>query len=184
MFADLGVEAVSTRQIGAAIGSLNTNVVAYHFGGKAELIEAVFHYRLPGIDRRRGELLGELQALTIPRLVTAFAIPLFEQVDATGHHTFARFLGGLERSGMSAARGEVSQDYPHSQRLTELLVAQLPPETIGEGYLRMRLMVSLFATVLHVIDRDPKLTPTESARMFNNAIAMAAAAFGAEGETD
>ncbi len=183
LFAESGVEAVSTRQIGAAIGSLNTNVVAYHFGGKPALIEAVFHHRLPAIDRRRGELLAELEAggapLTIPALVRAFALPLFEQVDSAGQHSFARFLVGLERSGMSGARGAVAGDYPVSARLTELLVAQLPPETSGEGHLRMRLIVSLLATVLQVIDRDPALAPAAARRMFDNAIAMAAAAFGA-----
>lgn len=179
LFAESGVEAVSTRQIGAAIGSLNTNVVAYHFGGKRALIEAVFHHRLPGIDARRGELLAQLEVVAIPGLVRAFALPLFEQTDSTGLHSFARFLGGLERSGLSAARGEVASDYPHSQHLTELLVGQLPPETAGEGTLRIRLIVSLFATVLQVIDRDPALAPAAARRMFDNAIAMAAAAFGA-----
>jgi AcrR family transcriptional regulator len=179
LFAESGVEAVSTRQIGAAIGSLNTNVVAYHFGNKPALIEAVFHHRLPEIDRRRGELLAAPGPTTIPGLVRAFALPLFEQTDSAGQHSFARFLGGLERSGLSAARAEVAPDYPHSQRLTELLVAQLPPETAGEGTLRIRLIVSLFATVLQVIDRDSALAPAAARRMFDNAIAMAAAAFGA-----
>lgn len=183
LFAESGVEAVSTRQIGAAIGSLNTNVVAYHFGGKSALIEAVFHARLPEIDRRRGELVAELEAgdapLTIPALVRAFALPLFEQTDSAGQHSFARFLGGLERSGMSAERALVASDYPQSERLTALLIAQLPPEASGEGTLRMRLIVSLLTTVLQVIDRQPDLTPGASRRMFDNAIVMAAAAFGA-----
>lgn len=186
LFAESGVEGVSTRQIGAAIGSLNTNVVAYHFGGKAALIEAVFHARLPEIDRRRGELRAELAAAGsppgIPELVRAFALPLFEQVDSAGRHSFALFLGSLERSGLASARGTMLADYPHSWRLTEQLVAQLPPEAIGEGHLRMRLVVSLFTTVLQVIDRDPGLAPDAARRMFDNAIAMAAAAFGAPAE--
>ena len=61
LFADSGVEGVSTRQIGAAIGSSNTNVVAYHFGGKEALIREVYRHRLPQIDRRRGELLKEAE---------------------------------------------------------------------------------------------------------------------------
>ena len=39
LFGQAGVDGVSTRQIGAAIGSANTNVVAYHFGAKDALIE-------------------------------------------------------------------------------------------------------------------------------------------------
>ena len=186
LFAESGVEAVSTRQIGAAIGSLNTNVVAYHFGGKSALIEAVFHHRLPDIDDRRGVLLAECESgvepLGIAALVRAFALPLFEQTDSAGRHSFARFLAGLERAGMSGARGAVIADYPQSERLTQLLIAQLPPSTAGEGTLRIRLVLSLIATVLQVIDREPELTPAAARRMFDNAIAMAAAAFGAPAE--
>ena len=131
MFAAEGVEAVSTRQIGAAIGSLNTNVVAYHFGSKDGLIEAVFRHRLPEIDRRRGELLaeadkaGECENLTA--LLQVFALPLFEQTDASGQHSYARFLIGLERSGMLAARAQVANDFPETDRLTSRMAALLPP---------------------------------------------------------
>jgi AcrR family transcriptional regulator len=59
MFAGAGVDGISTRQIGAAIGSLNTNVVAYHFGSKHALIDAIFRHRLSAIDRRRAALLIE-----------------------------------------------------------------------------------------------------------------------------
>lgn len=182
LFAEQGIEAVSTRQIGAAIGSLNTNVVAYHFGGKPALIEAIFHSRLSDIDRRRGELLAEIAAPTISTLMRAFALPLFEQTSSTGQHSFARFLAGLERSGMASARGTTLNDYPASLRLTEMLVAYLTPEAAGEGHLRMRVIVSLLATVLQAIDRDPDLTPAAASRMFDNAIAMASAAFAASGQ--
>ena len=105
LFAESGVEGVSTRQIGAAIGSSNTNVVAYHFGSKEALMEAVCRHRLPDIDRRRGELLdaADLSA-NLFDLVRIFALPLYEQVDASGRHSFARFLAGLERSGMMMVR--------------------------------------------------------------------------------
>src|SRR4030095_7522120 len=137
LFAESGVEAVSTRQIGAAIGLLNSNVVAYYFGGKDALIQAVFRHRLPIIDDRRGELFAEMEAAgdspTIAKLLRVFALPLFEQMNASGKHSFAGFLAGLERSGMAQARALVSKEYPHSERLTDLLVGLLPPGTRPEG---------------------------------------------------
>lgn len=183
MFAEMGVEATSTRQLATAIGALNTNVVAYHFGNKDALVAAVFHRRLPNLDRRRGELLASLEARAAPptvlELLTAFALPLFEQTDVDGKHSFARFLGGLERSGMAAARGLVIKDYPNSEQLTARLVACLPVETRGEGHLRIRLVLSMLTTAMQVVDHDPGTT-TETARaMFDNAIAMGTAAFGA-----
>lgn len=179
LFADLGVEAVSARQIGAAVGSLNTNVVNYHFGGKDALIEAVFHHRLPAIDDRRGELLSALESageLTVQGLVEVFALPLLEQRDGKGRHSFARFLAALERSGMAAARGLVIDDYPHSRRVTELLIDLLPDHAWPEGSTRMRLVVSMLTTMLQIIDGDQNLSPEASRRLFGGAIAMAAAA--------
>lgn len=183
LFAEHGVKGASTRQIAAEIGALNTNVVAYHFGSKDALVEAVFHHRLPGLDRRRGEMLALLDANPTPpsltELMAAFATPLFEQRDANGGHSFARFLAGLERSGMSAARGLIVESYPHSDRLTQLLVAALPAEIRSEGHLRLRLVVSLLATALQVIDHDCQTGTQAGRRIFDNAVSMAAAAFAA-----
>lgn len=182
LFAEMGVAATSTRQIASAIGALNTNVVAYHFGSKDALVQAVFHRRLPDLDRHRGALLAALDARgetpTILELMTAFALPLFEQVDSAGQHSFARFLGGVERSGMSSARGLVVKDYPQSERVTQLLVSALPSDTRAEGNRRLRLILSMLTTALQVIDNDHP--PADEARcLFDDAIVMAAAAFGA-----
>ncbi|WP_159981507.1 MULTISPECIES: TetR/AcrR family transcriptional regulator [unclassified Novosphingobium] len=182
LIADGGLETTSTRQIAAAIGALNTNVVAYHFGSKDDLVQAVLHRRLPELDRRRGELLAVVDARggtpTILELMTVFALPLFEQTGANGQHSFARFLGGLERSGMASARGLVVKDYPQSERVTQLLVSCLPPDIRGEGHRRLRLVLTMLTTAMQVMDND-SVPSVEARRQFENAIIMAAAAFGA-----
>ena len=183
MFAAEGVEAVSTRQIGAAIGSLNTNVVAYHFGSKDGLIEAVFRHRLPEIDRRRGELLAEVdragEGESLTALLRVFALPLFKQTDASGQHSYARFLIGLERSGMLAARAQVTNDFPETDRLTSRMAALLPPETCGSANFRMRLIFAMLGAALQLIDQDQSLAAEAARQLFDNAIAMGAAAYGA-----
>lgn len=182
LIAEVGLESTSTRQIAAAIGALNTNVVAYHFGSKDALVQAVLHRRLPELDRRRGELLAALDARggtpTVLELMTVFALPLFEQTGANGQHSFARFLGGLERSGKASVRGFVVKDYPESERVTHLLVSRLSPETRGEGRRRLRMVLSMLTTAMQIIYHDAA-PEDESRRMFENAIVMAAAAFGA-----
>jgi AcrR family transcriptional regulator len=180
LFADDGTDAVSTRQIGAAIGSLNTNVVAYHFGNKDGLIEAVFRHRLPEIDRRRGELLAKAdtagKCASIAALLHAFALPLFEQTDSVGRHSYARFLIGLERSGLLAARALVSMDFPHTNQLTARLVEHMPMGAETHGHSRIRLVTSLLASALQLIDQSPGLS-TDAARVqFDDALAMSAAA--------
>ena len=180
LFAESGVEGVSTRQIGAAIGSANTNVVAYHFGGKEALIEAVYRHRLPVIDRRRGELLAAAEVAgrghDLASLVRIFALPLFEQVDGQGRHSYARFIGGLERSGLTALRGRVTAEFPETERVTARIAACLPPA--APAHVRMRLMAGLLSSALLMIDREAR-GPAEAEALFAHALAMASAALAA-----
>jgi AcrR family transcriptional regulator len=179
LFAEAGVDAVSTRQIGAAIGSANTNVVAYHFGGKEELILAVYRHRLPTIDRRRGELLDEADAAgkggDLAMLIRAFALPLFEQVDGAGRHSYARFIQGIERSGRGALRAGVVQEFPQTERLNQRIADLLALGSGARFNRRMRLAASLLVAALQLIDQEAAAgDPT--AEMFDEAIAMAVAA--------
>lgn len=184
LFAQQGVEAVSTRMIGAAIGSLNTNVVAYHFGSKEALVDAVYRHRLPGIDRRRGELLREVEAGghggDVAALMRAFALPLFEQCDSAGRHSYARFLGAVERAGLIARRSLLSAEFPESERVLASLARALPGLSPPEFNARMRLVAGLLVAALQVIDTEgpsePEADPALARQSFETAMAMAAAA--------
>lgn len=182
LFAQAGVESVSTRRIGAAIGSHNTNVVAYHFGDKESLVEAIYRHRLPDIDRRRGELLTGADQTgpckDIVCLVRVLALPFFEQVDAHGQHSYARFVAGLERSGLSALRGKVRAEFPVTERVMQRIAACLPESVAPLLHERLRLVMALISTALLMIDREAA-TPGEAERLFDNALTMAAAALAA-----
>jgi AcrR family transcriptional regulator len=187
LFAQAGVEGVSTRQIGAAIGSSNTNVVAYHFGSKDALIREVYRHRLPAIDRRRGALLAEAERAGrsggVRELVRLFYLPLFEQTDDNGRHSYARFLSGLERSGMIATRMEVNAEFPETQALFARLRACLPPDAQAMFASRLRLVTALVTSALQQIDLEADAAV--SARHFEDAVSMAAAALVAPAvETD
>lgn len=180
LFAEAGVEGVSTRQIGAAIGSSNTNVVAYHFGGKEALIREIYRHRLPAIDRRRRELLdaadarGEGQDIAV--LLRVFFQPLFEQTDAEGRHSYARFIAALERGGMIATRAEVRSEFPESDLIADRIQALLPDAIAPFYHVRTRLIAGLISSTLLLIDREGARDAAHAALHFDNAIAMAAAA--------
>lgn len=180
LFAEAGVEAVSTRQIGAAIGSSNTNVVAYHFGSKDALIREVYRYRLPAIDKRRGELFDEAErnglAGDARALVRVFFLPLFEQTDSDGRHSYVRFLSGLERSGMIATRVELNAEFLRTQDLFERLRNCLPEDARDLFGGRMRMVTALVASALQQIDFESDGEPGRPARPFDDAMTMAAAA--------
>jgi len=181
LFADSGVEGVSTRQIGAAIGSSNTNVVAYHFGGKEALIREVYRHRLPQIDRRRGELLKEAEragvADELHALVRVFFLPLFEQTDEEGRHSYAGFLSALELSGLIMTRVEINAEFPETEALFLRLRDCLPQGVRAMFSPRLRLVTMLVTTALNQIDQDSGLK--DPAGKFEDAVAMAAAALAA-----
>lgn len=183
LFAEHGVEGVSIRQIGAAIGSANVNVVAYHFGGKDALIRAVYRHRLPDIDRRRRELLDAADTAgrgeDLATLLRVHYLPLYEQVDGAGRHSYARFLAGLERSGMIGTRGAVMAEFPESSRLHDRICSVLPASLGQYLPLRLRLVANLVCSALAVIDREVSDDPALAASHFENTLAMATAALAA-----
>lgn len=180
LFAEAGVDAVSTRRIGAAIGSLNTNVVAYHFGSKEALIDAVYHHRLPAIDARRGELLRALEAQgrasDIATLLVAFALPLFEQRDASGRHSYARFLDAIERAGLSARRALVSASFPETDRLLSHIAAALPAEAVAGLGTRLRLVTGMLTAALRILDAEGPHDAAAAREQFEQVVVMATAA--------
>ncbi|MCB2060555.1 MAG: TetR family transcriptional regulator [Novosphingobium sp.] len=188
MFAEAGVEGVSTRQIAAAIGSSNNNVISYHFGSKEDLIEAIYRHRLPQIDARRHKLLQEADAAgrghDLAPLMRALWLPLFEQTNEAGQHSYACFLASLGRLGMSDTRYLVSPDFPETTRVADRIAMLLPGEVASQFDIRMRAVASMIFTTLQLIDREALGNSAEAERMFGDAIAMATAAIAAPASSD
>ncbi|WP_437806429.1 TetR/AcrR family transcriptional regulator [Sorangium sp. So ce1078] len=61
LFAELGVAAVSNRQVSEAAGQANNFAVGYHFGTKSDLVLAIVRRHVPFIERRRQEMLAEIK---------------------------------------------------------------------------------------------------------------------------
>ena len=178
LFAHYGIEGVSLRQIGRASGSSNTGVVAYHFGSKESLVEAVFHYRLPSIETRRRELLHEVRDLGQEGdtyfLLWALCLPLFEQVNEDGLHTFAGFLSALIHSPMGGIRLAMNINYPISAELSECLKNSIPTELLQNFESRIKITTVMVTGVLKVIDQANR--PEESLPLFEDTLRMASAA--------
>src|SRR5262245_25240441 len=73
LFATLGVDNVSLRQIASEAGYSNPATIQYHFGSKEGLYRSIIEFRMPDLDRRRVELLeqigDDLDARGIARLI-------------------------------------------------------------------------------------------------------------------
>lgn len=121
LFARHGVDGVSMRDVAAAAGQLNNSAVQYHFGGRDNLLLAVFRYRMGDINQaRRAHLTaidqqgrgGEPRAL-----FEAIILPIAEFIRTQGEDShYARFLARVAPSvdfasesfdGVSDAANEV-----------------------------------------------------------------------------
>lgn len=113
LFATVGIEDVSVRQINLAAGQRNPSATAYHFGSKDALLAEVLDLHRAGINQRRLELLagfrrdgreGDLRALA-----EALVLPLAELLppsagahylrvtaQAIGHPRYHRLVRGRE----------------------------------------------------------------------------------------
>jgi AcrR family transcriptional regulator len=142
LIAEEGV-GVSSRRIAAEAGHRNTAAIQYHFGSRAALYRAVIELRLPGIDRRRTQMLEALRAEgrhdDLRGLVEALVTPLLE-LDREAHYVafLARMsIDTVELAGAYLAAGESSRS---AVELTDALLSQLDDLAPGVRSNRIRLV--------------------------------------------
>jgi AcrR family transcriptional regulator len=183
LIAEFGVDAVSLRQIGAAIGSANTNVVTYYFGSKAGLIKEIFAARLPRIESRRAELFAQLnqngEGYSIDGLTDAQWRPLFELKNDKGRHSFAGFMNTLGRSAWVPALGHVDGAFPVTTEILRRLGEPFPKHAFQLYRTRLRVCTLMVTGALEHIDSAFPNDPVLSKAIFEDAVRMAAAAMKA-----
>lgn len=145
LFAERGVDNVSLREINRAAGQKNVAALHYHFGSRRALLLAIFERRMSGINRRRLDMLRDLEAdgrdSDLRAVVAAMVLPLAEQVGRSerGSH-YVRFLSqavsdpNLDVGGL--IRGRFDHGVAATRRLLRDILADLPPE-IAEQRIRL-----------------------------------------------
>lgn len=129
LFAEQGL-GVSSRQIGEAAGQANNSVVAYHFGGREELVAALLRRHAPELERRRQARVARLAGSRRLRdWLEALVLPMAEYLAERGPHTYlARLLAQLLTDpGMQALANRVWLESPSLAAVTASLRALVPP---------------------------------------------------------
>ncbi|MFB7722287.1 TetR/AcrR family transcriptional regulator [Nocardia sp. NPDC056100] len=166
LFAEFGIESVSLRQIAVAAGQRNTSAVAYHYGSKDALVEAVYVWRMTTVNAQR---LARLAALGETGTVTELVRALVEPLAATLHDPeragepswYLRFIAEtLWRPQFDPVINTMRRPEAESVRLVVAALAGkfdgLAREIFDE---RMRLVAMLVVTAL--ADRERRLQEPE-----------------------
>jgi AcrR family transcriptional regulator len=166
LFAEFGIEAVSLRQIAAAAGQRNTSAVAYHYGSKQGLVEALYGWRMTPVNARRLELLAAVRAPTVESYVRALVQPLVEtlaEAEAAGRPSwYLRFLAEAMRYPEYDPEA-VALGRPEAESIRDLihgLVAQTAPLGVPPAVFRQRMRLLTLLVITSLADRE-RLGPAE-----------------------
>jgi AcrR family transcriptional regulator len=104
LFAERGIDAVSSAEIIEAAGQRNKNAVHYHFGGKEGLVTAIAEHRSGALNARRGAMLDDLHTQErtgdASAVTETLVVPLAELLDDPSNN----FLGFLARYHLDRSR--------------------------------------------------------------------------------
>lgn len=132
LFAERGVEAVSTRQIARAAGQSNTAAVHYWFGSRRGLIEAILEHRMSAVNRERLALIDDLlhsgREADLRDVVALYVRPLAAQLaSGTAYVRFtAQVYASQEIDIGTLARGKWDQSLRTVARMMRDRLPALP----------------------------------------------------------
>jgi AcrR family transcriptional regulator len=168
LFAEQGLDRVSIRDI-TDVARENVAAINYHFGGKDELIAAVFERRVGPVNRARLAELERLEKMTgskpakVEDIVAAFIRPAVVccQEDEKGSKVFARLFGRC----LSETRPEVEillrkQFQPVVKRMEEMLLRSMPHLSSADIFWRLKFT---FGALHHWLLTRDKSVPDSAA---------------------
>jgi AcrR family transcriptional regulator len=177
LFARQGIAAVSLRQIRQKSGAANNCAVQYHFQDREGLVRAVFERRVPELERRRSELLGQAQVEgrheDARTLIEALLLPLSEITAEDGTRAYAAFL--LDRFGVERGPGQFY--YLQEPPITKFIVGKLHEvlTPIPHDIITYRMISATMLYLDAVVRIDDKAAVLEPEAMIAEALGLATA---------
>jgi len=158
LFADRGFANTSLRQITAAAGA-NIAAVNYYFQSKEALIRAVFSRRLVPINKRRLELLDQLEArgkpLSVEEVLRAFIEPvLCSPQGLQGFMTFGRLVGRMYSDPSDMLSRVFLEELAEVRvRFVAAIQRAMPELPLEELYWKLHFAIAVFAQTLTGLQR-------------------------------
>lgn len=152
LFAERGLDGVTTREILDAAGQKNQSALQYHFGSREGLILALLEDRFARIDARRLAIFAARAKGNdaLRSLLQAIVLPLAEEVNSRpGGDAFIRVLAQIvHRPSFDITSVLKSSKFEGLRRIDAEMDKQLTHLPRAERALRSRMVISLFVGTL------------------------------------
>ncbi len=143
LFARYGIDAVTVQQIVDAAGQRNNAALHYHFGSKEELIRQMVVDGAAVLEKRRRQMLDEIEARGGPKsireVMLVLIMPVIELGDDERWRGYIRFTSNLQASDPKTLRDALNNRWNASYvACFDYLKLMLPlPQRIIEQRLSM-----------------------------------------------
>lgn len=147
LFAERGFDATTITAITEAAGARNKSAVAYHFGSKRDLLEAVLARHTAVLDERRDAVLDEIEAagrVSVDAVVDAMVLPMATLLGDPSGERYLRIQAGLLSYGNRDALPLLARDPGQRMRRLQRLMNQALGPTTQATVMRVLLPSLLF----------------------------------------
>jgi AcrR family transcriptional regulator len=166
LFARYGIDAVTVQQIVDAAGQRNNAALHYHFGSKEELIRQMVVDGAAVLDKRRRQMLDEIEArggpTSIREVMLVLIMPVIELGDEERWRGYIRFTSNLQASDPKTLREALNNRWNASYvTCFDYLKQMLPlPPTIIEQRLSMFMIYANSILSAHEAALESRSTKT------------------------
>ncbi|MEY9845529.1 TetR/AcrR family transcriptional regulator [Streptacidiphilus sp. MAP5-3] len=169
LFAERGIHAVSLREIASAAGQRNTSAVAYHFGTKQALVEAVYQHRMAPTSERQLRQLEQLDAegrgKDLRALVELLVHSMAERLDSPERPSrFLRFVVNALYVEEIAPYDLAAQEWTHGIALIRARIEQGMSALSLSPRVRANRWEFFVGLVLHTLAQRERLLDTCAGR--------------------
>lgn len=143
-FAEFGYNGASMRAIAREAG-VNQAMIAYYFGSKEGLLEAIMRRRSTFVNAQREERLADLFATrqpTVEELVEAFLAPLIElgTDDRLGGYAYVKLLAVFTHSVDELSKRVIAENFDGIARRFTAAFRQIEPDMAESDAIRAYLL--------------------------------------------
>lgn len=171
LFADVGIQGVSMREIASKAGQGNHFAVQYHFGSREGLVQAIFDFRMRQMEPMRGEMIAALEArdrlLDARSIIEVILLPQLH-LDGGRNRSYGNFLSQYLLQGdwdeFGQFGGQTPQQLGRALEMLRKRVAYLPP------HVAQRRLVNVSLMFLNLLVRSGRMEDHEFPESFDHAL--------------